>query len=231
MVKFRLYFNKDKETKWVNEMVEQGYAMTGFKAGFFKFQECPAGKYIYQTDFSEKFFSVSKNYREFMAENDIEIIAIWGFWVFLRKEKQNGKFELYTDVDSKIEHYTKIRNMFKIVTIFEIICLLITTISTLQNPRHIYSVLSTIIMSIIVIGFMNITFKTNKIIAELKEIKGEAVTFPDKQKFSPFLLCGMGLSSFSILISINHTLDLILKIIAIILMLIGLFQSKNNFKN
>ena len=129
MIKFHLYFDKDEETKWLNEMADQGYAMTGFAAGVFQFEECKPGKYTYQIDFSEKFFSVSENYREFMTENEVEIVGIWGFWVFLRKEKQKGKFELYTDVDSQLEHYTKIRNLFKIVTIFEIICLTVTSIT------------------------------------------------------------------------------------------------------
>ena len=33
MVKFKLMFNKDKETDYLNEMAKQGYAMTGFFAG------------------------------------------------------------------------------------------------------------------------------------------------------------------------------------------------------
>ena len=38
MTKFRLYFDKDKETAWINEMVKKGYAMTGFFAGFYQFE-------------------------------------------------------------------------------------------------------------------------------------------------------------------------------------------------
>ena len=30
MVKFRLYYDKDKEEIWLNEMAQQGYAMTRF---------------------------------------------------------------------------------------------------------------------------------------------------------------------------------------------------------
>ena len=38
MVKFRLYFDKDKETKWLNKMAAAGWAMIGFFAGFYKFE-------------------------------------------------------------------------------------------------------------------------------------------------------------------------------------------------
>lgn len=73
MVKFRLYFDKDKETKWLNKMAAAGWAMTGFFAGFYKFEQSEKGKYSYQIDFGNKFFSVSKDYREFMEDADIEL--------------------------------------------------------------------------------------------------------------------------------------------------------------
>ena len=117
MTKFRLYLDKDKETTWINEMAAQGYALTGYCMGFYKFEESEPGKYTYQIDFGDKMFAVDENYREFMAENNIEIVSLWGYWIILRKLACDGEFELYTDVDSSIEHYTKILKMFKVVTI------------------------------------------------------------------------------------------------------------------
>lgn len=99
MTKFRLYFDKDKETAWINEMVKKGYAMTGFFAGFYQFEACTPGEYVYQIDFGSKMFSVSNDYREFMEENNIEIVCLWGYWIILRKRTVDGKFVLYTDVD------------------------------------------------------------------------------------------------------------------------------------
>ena len=107
MIKFKLYFDKDKETAWLNEMSSNGWSMNGFFAGFYRFEPCEKGKYTYQIDFGNKLFSVSDDYKEFMAEADIEIVQTWGFWVFLRKLTAKGDFELYTDVDSQIDHYKK----------------------------------------------------------------------------------------------------------------------------
>ena len=78
MTKFRLYYDKDKETTWINDMAAQGYALTGYCMGFYKFEECEPGKYTYQIDFGDKMFAVDDNYREFMAENNIEIVSLWG---------------------------------------------------------------------------------------------------------------------------------------------------------
>lgn len=40
MIRFRLYFDKDKETAWLNEMSGCGWAMNGFFAGFYRFEKC-----------------------------------------------------------------------------------------------------------------------------------------------------------------------------------------------
>ncbi len=125
MIKFKLYWDKDPETKWLNEMADEGWAMTGFFAGFYKFEQTEKGKWRYQIDFGEKFGSVTEDYREFMNEAEIEIVQSWGYWIILRKLASKGKFQLYTDVESSIEHYTKILKMFKVVTIIELICFFI----------------------------------------------------------------------------------------------------------
>ncbi len=51
MIRFRLYFDKDKETAWLNEMAAQGWAVKSFFAGFFQFEACEKGEYVYQIDF------------------------------------------------------------------------------------------------------------------------------------------------------------------------------------
>lgn len=74
---------------------------------FLRFEKCEAGEYIYQVDFVDRLFSVSRDYRELMQDAGIEIVQTWGFWVILRKKASEGKFDLYTDIASSIEHYKK----------------------------------------------------------------------------------------------------------------------------
>lgn len=50
MRKFRLYYDKEKEEAWLNEMCRQGWAMTKFFLGVFQFMPCEPGKYTYQVD-------------------------------------------------------------------------------------------------------------------------------------------------------------------------------------
>ena len=225
MIKFKLYFDKDKETQWLNEMSQKGWAMTGFFAGFYRFEPCEKGKYTYQIDFGNEFFSVSDDYREFMSDSDIEIIQSWGFWVFLRKLSSEGEFQLYTDVDSQIEHYKKIRNMFKAVTVLELICLFIELFSaSMTNSPLLWSFVFLILA--IIIAFFNITNRTNDIIHELTERK-TGIEEPRSRSISIFLIIGLLLNSCVLMMkdSIPSYIVCPIQILVIALMLIGVYQT------
>ena len=225
MIRFKLYFDKDKETKWLNDMADQGWAMNGFFAGFYRFEPCEKGKYTYQIDFGNEFFSVSDDYREFMSDSDIEIIQSWGFWVFLRKLSSEGEFQLYTDVDSQIEHYKKIRNMFKAVTVIELICLFIELFSaSMTNSPLLWSFVFLILA--IIIAFFNITNRTNDIIHELTERK-TGIEEPRSRSISIFLIIGLLLNSCVLMMkdSIPSYIVCPLQLIVIVLMLVGVYQT------
>ena len=225
MIKFKLYFDKDKETQWLNEMSQKGWAMTGFFAGFYRFEPCEKGKYTYQIDFGNEFFSVSDDYREFMSDSDIEIIQSWGFWVFLRKLSSEGEFQLYTDVDSQIEHYKKIRNMFKAVTVIELICLFIELFSASMTKSPLLWSFVFLILAII-IAFFNITNRTNDIIHELTERK-TGIEEPRSKSISIFLIIGLLLNSCVLMMkdSIPSYIVCPLQLIVIVLMLVGVYQT------
>ena len=233
MTKFRLYFDKDKETTWINEMAAQGYSLTGYCMGFYKFEESEPGKYTYQIDFGDKMFAVDDNYREFMAENNIEIVSLWGYWIILRKLACDGEFELYTDVDSSIEHYTKILKMFKVVTIIELICFMVEVLGAMQGVA--IGFFGMVLIGAIVIVCMRATLSTKRKIAELKERKGEVVTGLASGKTSPALISGLLLNAGALALKNSATIsDPIItgiQIVAIVLMLVGIYQSRNVFKN
>lgn len=233
MTKFRLYLDKDKETTWINEMSAQGYALTGYCLGFYKFEECEPGKYTYQIDFGDKMFAVDDNYREFMAENNIEIISLWGYWIILRKFASDGEFELYTDVDSSIEHYTKILKMFKVVTIVELICFMVEVLGAMQGVA--IGFFGMLLIGAIVIVCMRATLSTKRKIAELKERKGEVVTGLAAGKTSPALISGLLLSTCALALknggTVSDPIIMTIQIIAIVLMLVGIYQSRQVFKD
>lgn len=232
MTKFRLYLNKDKETQWINQMAAKGFALKGFFAGFYKFEVCKPGEYVYQIDFGTKLYAVSDDYREFMAENNIEIVCLWGYWIILRKRSSEGEFVLYTDVDSSIEHYTKILKMFKAVSIIELICFFVEVLAAMNGAT--IGVFGMFFIGAIAIAMMRATLSTKRTINELKERKGEP---PAKGlqsgNVSPVLLAGLFFNLAATSLSNSNIfpeyITLGLQITAIILMLIGIYQSRNVF--
>lgn len=229
MIRFRLYFDKDAETEWLNQMAADGWAMKRFFAGFYSFEKCETGAYHYQIDFGDRLFSVSSDYRELMQDTGIEIIQSWGYWVILRKRVSEGKFELYTDAASSIEHYKKIRRMFKAVTIIELICLFIElSCGAFGGFRLGYAF--ALLIGAFLVGMLNALMRLNDTIDKLNirltgiEKKGRC------RKISALMVVGLLMNSCAMMFVdvIPHGVKCMIQIVAIILMVVGLFQTCTN---
>lgn len=226
MVKFRLYWDKDAETKWINEMAQQGWAMTSFCAGFYTFEECAKGKWSYQIDFGEKFGRCTEDYRDFMREAGIEIVQNWGYWIILRKPADEGEFQLYTDVESSIEHYTKILRMFKVAGILEILCFVFELLGAL-NGVQIAWVYTFIILALIVV-IINACVKTKNTIREL-EARKTGIEPEQKSGPSPILTAGFLCNACGMMALNSNSLSDMTKrgimIIAVALMVVGVYKT------
>lgn len=231
MTKFRLYWDKDAETKWLNEMADKGFAMTGFFAGFYRFEKTEKGKWRYQVDFGEKFGAVTEDYREFMNEAGIEIVQNWGYWIILRKLASEGEFELYTDVESSIEHYSKILIMFKVVFVIELICLFMEIMAAL-NGADIGWIFACIVGAFTFV-ILNAAVKTKNTILELKARQSGIDSDKDERQVAPALMAGLLINSCALLMGQSDTLSatmtgpvkMVLHIFAIILMVAGIVQT------
>lgn len=123
--KFKLTFDKDWEQSWLNEMCQQGWAVTKFFLGVYTFEPCQPGEYIYQVDLlpgSGFQASDPDGYTEFMTETGVEVVCRWFRWIILRKRAEDGPFEIYTDAESQIESYKRIRTMLAWGLVLELLC-------------------------------------------------------------------------------------------------------------
>lgn len=230
MTRFRISFDKDAETVWLNDMAAQGYAMTGFFMGFFTFEKCAPGEYLYQVDISEGMFRVSGDYRQFMAEAGVEIVSLWGYWVMLRRRAEMGPFELYTDVESTIEHYRKIRKLFKVVVVIEFLLLMFNTyMMSLKGDVSGMDIVSWVVLGGLIAGLVREMFRVNHILVELYERQGrppEGLMLQGR-KVSVLLLAGL-LLNFAVLIfqgSVWPPVRTALQMAAVVLMAVGLWRT------
>ncbi len=115
MIRWKFTFDKDEEQQWLNDYCQQGWAMVGFFMGLVTFVPCQPGEYSYQIDLLPGRGIFADNYEDyviFMDEAGVEILQRWGRWVYLRRRAEEGPFEVYSDVDSQIDLYRRIRRMF-----------------------------------------------------------------------------------------------------------------------
>ncbi|MFT8871952.1 MAG: DUF2812 domain-containing protein [Sporolactobacillus sp.] len=118
---YKLYWDYEKEEAWLNRMVETGWALVHYSVGRYVFDACPSGAYIYRIELLDQAAKhrKSKDYLTLLEESGIEHIASYANWIYLRKRADQGPFELYSDLDSRIAHYRKIKKMWLALTLAE----------------------------------------------------------------------------------------------------------------
>lgn len=112
-VVYRFYLDYEKEENWINKMSAKGWHLEKFALGRFTFTKGEPGKYIYRNEFiSEMKTKEKKEYFEFLSDSGIVVIHEFGGWVYMKKEANEGPFELFTDNDSHIAYYKRMMNFF-----------------------------------------------------------------------------------------------------------------------
>jgi len=170
--KFRLLFDKDVEQDWLNEMCQNGWALKNFKLGVYTFERCADSEYIYQVDLlpGSGFTPTDpEGYAEFMEEIGVEVVCRWFRWIILRKRTEDGPFDIYTDVDSQIQVYSRIRTMFLWGLGIELCC----SASIWPNLHRggIFLTLPAVLYAVILAAFIRVIITCSRKINELEASK------------------------------------------------------------
>jgi len=106
----KVYINYEREEKWLNDMSAKGLALRDYSWIRYVFEDAPKGEYIYRIELLDHMPShpESRRYIEFLEETGVEFVASYMRWVYFRKKAADGPFDLYSDIDSKINHYKRI---------------------------------------------------------------------------------------------------------------------------
>lgn len=158
MLKFKLYYDKDEEEAWLNEMCLNGWAFKKFFLGFYTFEKCEPGEYNYQIDLLDSWNGEKDDYSAFMKDTGVEVISQWWRWVYLQKKASDGPFEMYTDVESKITQYNKIKNFFKVALVIEVICFFMEGMATIKTGSYVFGMF-TVFLAVICLAMLKIVWK------------------------------------------------------------------------
>lgn len=139
----KAYWNYEKEEQWLNDMCAQGYALTDYSWCRYVFEACEPGEYIYRIERLE--YSPShlqcRRYLGFMEESGVEPVATYMRWVFFRKKAADGPFDIYSDIDSRLRHYSNINAFWLALSILEFFCGLVSVavgiIPSMLTPTYV----------------------------------------------------------------------------------------------
>lgn len=113
----KAFWKYEKEEAWLNAMSAKGMALTRYTWCKYFFEDCEPGEYIYRIELLENLPShpISKDYIEFMEETGVECVTSYMRWVYFRKKAEDGSFDIYSDIDSRISHYKRIVSFLGII--------------------------------------------------------------------------------------------------------------------
>lgn len=113
----RLYWDFEKEERWLNEIAAKGLYLVRYSVGTYHFESGEPGKWIYRIELlpSGRGRAASREYLSFLHDTGVETVSTYMRWVYLRRLVARGPFELFTDLESRIAHYRRVLRLFGVL--------------------------------------------------------------------------------------------------------------------
>lgn len=117
----------EKEEKWLNEMAMQGWALTAVCLCRYTFERCEPEEYTIRLEMHD----YDTDYISFMEEIGAEYVGSLMKWKYFRRRSEYGTFDLFSDIDSRIEHLSRIHRTLLLIGVGN----LMIGIGNSLNPR------------------------------------------------------------------------------------------------
>lgn len=108
----------EKEEEWLNAMAQEGFVLVAVGFCRYTFEKCEPNEYTVRLEMHE----YSKEYIDFMQDSGAEYIGRMVQWIYFRKKTSLGKFDIFSDIDSRIAHLKKINGFLLGVGILNLFC-------------------------------------------------------------------------------------------------------------
>jgi len=146
----------EKEEKWLNQMSAKGLNLVKTVGFSYTFENGNPGEYTYRLELLKYMpdHPESAKYLEFLAETGIEYVASYMRWVYLRKKKADGDFELYSDLPSKLRHYKRITSLTWMASIMPVSQIFSNSASLIQGHGDNTFYISVLLIMVAILLFM-----------------------------------------------------------------------------
>ncbi|MBQ7916580.1 MAG: DUF2812 domain-containing protein, partial [Firmicutes bacterium] len=117
--KFFGIWNYEKEEQWLNEMAAKGLCLVSVGYCRYEFEDCQPGEYTIRLQLlaNNPTHPEGAKYIQFIEDTGAEHVASWLKWVYFRKKKSDGEFQLFSDHTSLIQHLTRVLHLLLILGI------------------------------------------------------------------------------------------------------------------
>jgi hypothetical protein len=151
---YKLIFvwNFEKEEQWLNEMAMEGWALVNVGFCRYTFEKSEPGEYTVGLEMH----SAGDSYIDFMKETGAEYIGRVFHWIYFRKKVEDGQFDIFSDIDSKIKHLDKIGKLLASVGFLNLFIGVINSF----NPTHV-GVINLLCATVLMYGLGRIHGKRN----------------------------------------------------------------------
>lgn len=102
-----------KEEQWLNDMAARGMALTSVGFGTYVFEDAAPEAYQFRLELLKNHpgHAESVKYLRFLEETGIEHIGSVMNWVYLRRKADGSEFELYSDHESRVQLFQRIKRL------------------------------------------------------------------------------------------------------------------------
>ena len=119
----------EKEERWLNEMAQNGWLLEGVGFAAYHFVKAEPGEYTIRLEMHP----ADEAYLDFLRSSGVEYIGRCFQWIYLRRPSAEGPFDLFSDIDSKIQHLDRIGKMLFLIGMANLLIGLVTVF----NPSRI----------------------------------------------------------------------------------------------
>ena len=99
----------EEEERWLNTMALEGWVLDRVGLFGYEFLRCEPGEYTVRLEMHDH----DEAYLNFMAETGAEYVGRIVKWVYFRKKAELGAFDIFSDLDSRLNHLKRIGTMLR----------------------------------------------------------------------------------------------------------------------
>jgi len=118
----------DKEEAWLNEMAETGWALDSVGFCKYTFVKSEPGEYAVRIEMHD----YDQEYLDFVEETGAKYIGRMAKWIYFRKQTETGRFEIFSDIDSRIRHLERIGKTLTVIGMANLLIGIANTFSSLN---------------------------------------------------------------------------------------------------